>query len=34
MFFNPEDSAAYGDVIKVMDICRGAGVKTIGIMTR
>ena len=34
MFFNPEDSATYGDVIKVMDICRGAGVKTLGIMTK
>lgn len=34
MFFNPDDAATYGDVIKVMDICRGSGVKTIGIMTR
>jgi biopolymer transport protein ExbD len=34
MFFNPDDNAPYGDVIKVMDICRGAGVKNIGIMTR
>jgi biopolymer transport protein ExbD len=34
MFFNPDDNATYGDVVKVMDICRGAGVKTIGIMTK
>ena len=34
MFFNPEDNAPYGDVVKVMDICRGAGVKNIGIMTK
>ena len=34
MFFNPDDNAQYGDVVKVMDICRGAGVKNIGIMTK
>ncbi len=34
MFFNPDEGASYGDVIKVMDICRGAGVKNIGIMTK
>ena len=34
MFFNPADEAPYGDVGKVMDICRGSGVKTIGIMTK
>ena len=34
MFFNPDDNAPYGDVVKVMDICRGAGVKTLGIMTK
>ncbi len=34
MFFNPDDNAPYGDVIKVMDICRGAGAKNIGIMTK
>jgi biopolymer transport protein ExbD len=34
MFFNPDDNATYGDVIKIMDICRGAGVKNIGIMTK
>jgi biopolymer transport protein ExbD len=34
MFFNPDDNAQYGDVVKVMDICRGAGVKNLGIMTK
>lgn len=34
IFFNPDDAAPYGDVVKVMDICRGAGVKTLGIMTK
>ena len=34
MFFNPDDNAPYGDVIKVMDICRGSGAKNIGIMTK
>jgi biopolymer transport protein ExbD len=34
MFFNPDDGANYGTVTKVMDICRGSGVKTLGIMTK
>ncbi|TXH29417.1 MAG: biopolymer transporter ExbD [Elusimicrobia bacterium] len=34
MFFNPDENATFGDVVKVMDICRGAGVKNIGIMTK
>ena len=34
IFFNPDDAAPYGDVVKAMDICRGAGVKTLGIMTK
>ena len=34
MFFNPTDDAPYGEVVKVMDICRGAGLKNIGIMTK
>lgn len=34
MFFNPSDDANYGTVVKVMDMCRGAGVKTLGIMTK
>jgi biopolymer transport protein TolR len=34
VFFEIEDDANYGDAIHVMDICRGAGVKTLGLMTR
>ncbi len=33
MFFEGEDDAVYGFAIKLMDIARGAGVATIGIMT-
>jgi len=34
MFFNPSDGAEYGLVAQVMDICRGSGAKTLGIMTK
>jgi biopolymer transport protein TolR len=34
VFFNVEDEANYGEAVRVMDICRGAGVKTLGIMTK
>ena len=34
VFFNIDDEAIYGDVMHVMDICRGAGAKTLGIMTK
>jgi biopolymer transport protein TolR len=34
VFFEIDDDANYGDAIHVMDICRGAGVKTLGLMTR
>jgi biopolymer transport protein ExbD len=34
MFFKPDDEASYELVNKVMDYCRGAGVKTLGIMTK
>src|SRR5262245_61191085 len=34
MFFDPSDGANYGLVAHVMDLCRGGGVKTIGIMTK
>jgi biopolymer transport protein TolR len=34
VFFNIEDDAIYGDVMHVMDVCRGAGAKTLGIMTK
>ena len=29
-----DDDANYGDVMHVMDICRGAGAKVLGIMTK
>ena len=32
--FDIDDDANYGDVMHVMDLCRGAGVKTLGIMTK
>ena len=34
VFFDIDDDANYGDVMHVMDLCRGAGVKTLGIMTK
>jgi biopolymer transport protein TolR len=34
VFFNVEDDANYGETVRVMDVCRGAGVKTLGIMTK
>jgi biopolymer transport protein ExbD len=34
VFFNIEDDCNYGEVVRVMDVCRGAGVKTLGIMTK
>jgi len=33
-FFDIDDDANYGEVMHVMDVCRGAGVKTLGIMTK
>ena len=33
MFFEGEDTAVYGYAVKLMDIAKGAGVTTIGIMT-
>jgi len=33
MFFEGEDDAVYGFAVKLMDVARGAGVTTIGIMT-
>ena len=32
VFFSGEDEAAYGDVVKVMDLCRTAGATNIGIV--
>jgi biopolymer transport protein ExbD len=34
VFFDVDDDANYGDVMHVMDVCRGAGVKVLGIMTK
>jgi biopolymer transport protein ExbD len=34
VFFDIDDDANYGDVMHVMDLCRGAGAKTLGIMTK
>ncbi len=34
VFFDIDDDANYGDVMHVMDVCRGSGVKTLGIMTK
>src|SRR5262245_48698089 len=34
VFFEIDDEAVYGDAMHVMDICRGAGVKTLGLMTK
>ncbi len=33
VFFKVEDDAMYGEVVKLMDTCRGAGAKTLGIVT-
>ena len=33
-FFDIDDRANYGLVVEVMDTCRGAGVKTLGITTK
>jgi len=34
VFFNVDDDANYGEAVHVMDIVRGAGAKTLGIMTK
>jgi len=34
VFFKADDDVAYGDVVKLMDIARGAGAKTLAIVTR
>jgi biopolymer transport protein TolR len=33
-FFEIDDDAVYGDAMHVMDVCRGSGVKTLGLMTK
>lgn len=34
VFFKIEDDANYGEVVKLMDTARGAGAKTLGIVTK
>jgi biopolymer transport protein ExbD len=34
VFFDVDDHANYGVTVRVMDICKGAGAKTLGIVTR
>jgi biopolymer transport protein ExbD len=34
VFLEIDDEAVYGDAMHVMDICRGAGAKTLGLMTK
>jgi biopolymer transport protein ExbD len=34
VFFDVDDEANYGEAMHVMDVCRGAGAKTLGIMTK
>ncbi|MES1171780.1 MAG: biopolymer transporter ExbD, partial [Bacteroidota bacterium] len=34
VFFDIDDAAGYGQAVKLMDICKGAGAKTLGIVTR
>jgi biopolymer transport protein TolR len=34
VFFDVDDDANYGEVMHCMDICRGAGAKVLGIMTK
>lgn len=34
LFFDVDDNANYGEVVHIMDVCRGAGVKVLGIMTK
>jgi biopolymer transport protein ExbD len=34
IFFDVDDQANYGEVLHIMDLCRGAGIKTLGIMTK
>jgi biopolymer transport protein ExbD len=34
VFFDVDDHARYSEAVKLMDICKGAGAKTLGIVTR
>jgi biopolymer transport protein TolR len=34
VFFKADDEAAYGEVVRLMDIARGAGAKTLAVVTK
>ncbi|MBC8132845.1 MAG: biopolymer transporter ExbD, partial [Deltaproteobacteria bacterium] len=34
VFFDIDDAAPYSQAVKLMDICKGVGAKTLGIVTR
>ena len=34
VFFRADDAAAYGEVVHVMDLARGAGAETLALVTR
>jgi biopolymer transport protein ExbD len=34
VFFKAEDKVAYGEVVRLMDIARGAGARTLAIVTK
>ncbi len=34
VFFKIADDANYGRAVRIMDICKGAGAKTLGIVTK
>jgi biopolymer transport protein ExbD len=34
VFFDVDDDANYGETMHIMDVCRGAGAKILGIMTK
>jgi biopolymer transport protein TolR len=34
VFFKIDDDASYGRAVRIMDICKGAGAKTLGIVTK
>jgi biopolymer transport protein TolR len=34
VFFDVDDAANYGQAVKLMDICKGAGARVLGIVTR
>jgi biopolymer transport protein TolR len=34
VFFKIDDDASYGRAVRIMDVCKGAGARTLGIVTR